>query len=179
MKKGSNKSFKKKLELILWFLLRFNLLAIPLYLAIYSNFSFLPLQTLFAQMAAGILKEQDYAVQQTDQILTISADNTIYSIDMSWDSTGWKSLYALAALVLAVPASNLKSKLRFLAIGLPAIFILNLFRIVTTILIALNFGFQYFDIVHTVLWREGLIVAVVVLWYVWLKRERIIKYYIR
>ena len=179
MKKGSNNSFQKKLKLILWFLLRFNLLAIPLYLAIYSNFSFQPLQTLFAQMTADILKAQDYVVQQNNQILTIPAGNTIYSIDVSWDSTGWKSLYALAALVLAVPASTINNKLRFLAIGLPTIFILNLLRIVTTISIALNFGFQYFDIVHTVLWREGLIIAVVVLWYVWLKRERIIKYYIR
>jgi len=165
---------KNRLKFILWFLLRFNLLAIPLYLAIYTDFSFLPLQTLIAQITAAILKIQGYNIIQNNQTMLTDVDGSIYSIEVSWDSTGWKSLYALAALVMAVSASNIKNKLKFLSMGLPMIFVLNLIRILTTILIALNFGFQYFEIVHTLLWREGLIIAVVVLWYFWLKREKII-----
>ena len=165
---------KNRLKFILWFLLRFNLLAIPLYLAIYTDFSFPPLQTLITQITATILKIQGYNIIQNDQMMLMNVDDSIYSIEVSWDSTGWKSLYALAALVMAVPTSNIKSKLKFLSMGLPMIFVLNLIRILTTILIALNFGFQYFEIVHTLLWREGLIIAVVALWYFWLKKETII-----
>lgn len=165
---------KNRLKFILWFLLRFNLLAIPLYLAIYTDFSFPPLQTSIAQITAAILKIQGYNIIQNNQTMLTDVDGSIYSIEVSWDSTGWKSLYALAALVMAVSASNIKNKLKFLSMGLPMIFVLNLIRILTTILIALNFGFQYFEIVHTLLWREGLIIAVVVLWYFWLKREKII-----
>jgi len=163
---------KNRLKLIVWFLLRFNLLAIPLYIVIYTNSSFLPLQVLIAQITTVLLKAQGYDVIQNNQIITASVDNSLHNIEVSWDSTGWKSLYALFALVMAVPASNIKSKLKFLSMGLPIIFTLNLFRVLTTILIALNFGFQYFDIVHTFLWREGLIIAVVLIWYFWLRKEK-------
>ncbi|MBI4010605.1 MAG: exosortase/archaeosortase family protein [Candidatus Aenigmarchaeota archaeon] len=163
---------KNKLKFVLSFLLRFNLLAIPLYLVIYSNFSFQPLQTLIAQIITGLLKAQNYNIIQNNDMIITNINDITYNIEVSWDSTGWKSLYALFALVMAVPASNIKSKLRFLSVGLPAIFMLNLIRVLTTILIAINYGFQYFDVVHTLLWREGLIIAVVLLWYFWLAREK-------
>ena len=160
---------KTRLKFILWFLLRFNLLSIPLYIAIYTGLSFLPMQIFLAQVTTEILKAQDYNLVQSEQMIVVNADNSFYTIEVSWDSTGWKSLYALFALVVAVPAINMTDKLRFLSIGLPTIFILNLIRITTTILVALNLGFQYFDIVHTILWREGLILAVVLLWYFWVR----------
>ena len=163
---------RKRLESVLWFLVRFNLLAIPLYLAIYTNFSFPPLQVLIAQITSAFLKSLGYDVVQNNQNMILGIGSNFYNIDVSWDSTGWKSLYALFALVIAVPNSNLKSKLSFLSLGLPAVFVLNLFRIVTTILTALNFGFQYFDLVHIFLWREGLIAVVVLLWYAWLRKEK-------
>ena len=165
---------KTRLKFILRFLLIFNLLSIPLYIAIYTGLSFLPLQIFLAQITTEILKAQDYNLVQSGQMIVVNVDDSFYTIEVSWDSTGWKSLYALFALVVAVPAINMTDKLRFLSIGLPAIFILNLIRIATTVLVALNFGFQYFDIVHTVLWREGLILAVVLLWYFWVKGKRII-----
>ena len=52
------------------------------------------------------------------------------------------------------------------------LFLLNFVRIVSTILFSLKFGFQYLDIVHTFLWREGLILAVVCVWYLWLKKTK-------
>jgi hypothetical protein len=39
-------------------------------------------------------------------------------------------------------------------------------------LIALKFGWQYLDVVHNFLWREGLILAVVLIWYIWLRKEK-------
>lgn len=179
MRKKRKNLFQAKLKTVAWFLFRFNLLAIPLYLAIFTGFSFQPLQTFLAQITAAALQSQGHHADQNNQILVVAKGDNVYTIEISWDSTGWKSLYALFALVFAFPGSIIDRKLRFLAVGLPVIFILNLLRILTTIYVMLTFGFRYFDVVHTLLWREGLIIAVVLIWYVWLRKERIIKYYIR
>ena len=163
---------KNNLKLILWFLVRFNILAIPLYAILYLNLSFESLQSLIAQIIGILLKLFGYSIAQNNYVISTLVGNTIQNIEVSFDSTGWKSLYALMALVLAVPKMDLGKKLKFLLVGLPSVFILNLLRILTTIVIALEFGFQYFDVVHLFLWREGLIIAVIAIWYVWLKRER-------
>ncbi len=162
---------RNKLKLIILFLLRFNILAIPLYAIIYLNLSFEPLQALIAQITGALLKLLGYGIVQNNHTITTSIGNVIQNIEVSFDSTGWKSLYALIALALAVPRINLYEKLKFLIVGLPILFALNILRILTTILVALEFGLQYFDMVHLFLWREGLIIAVVVLWYLWLRKE--------
>lgn len=173
MDKRLRRMFRKKnLKTVLSFLIVFNLLSIPIYLVIITDYSFQPLQGMVASITTALLEVQGYSIVQNGQFMVVAAGNGIYRVEVSWDSTGWKSVYALFALVMATPVSTLWKKLRFLAIGLPAIFALNIARIVTTMLIAITLGFQYFDIVHTVLWREGLIIAVVLVWYIWLKKEK-------
>jgi exosortase/archaeosortase family protein len=81
----------------------------------------------------------------------------------------------LSALTIATPFATMKRKAKFLAISLPLLFILNFIRILTTIVIAINYGFKYFEVVHMFLWREGLIFLIVILWYVWLRKENIIR----
>jgi exosortase/archaeosortase family protein len=163
---------RKKLEAVAWFLIKFNLLAIPLYLILYFNLSFSPLQTFFATLSHSTLNVFGYNVTQDGFWLTTSTDNGIQRIQISWDSSGWKSMYALAALVIATPVSNISRKLRFIPIGILIIFLLNYLRITSTILISLIFGFNYFEIVHVFLWREGLIFAVVAIWYLWFRKEK-------
>ncbi len=158
---------RKKLVTILIFLIKFNLLAIPMYIIMYLDLTLPPLQVFLADMTEKILTSLGYSVARQDQFLTLSN----ITIDISMDCTGWKSMYALAALTIATP-SIWKKKLRFLVIGLPAIFLLNFIRIVTTIIFALQFGLQYLEIVHTLFWREGLILAVVVAWFLWLRTVR-------
>jgi exosortase/archaeosortase family protein len=65
----------------------------------------------------------------------------------------------------------MKDKLKFLAIGLPVLFVLNFLRIATTILVSVIYGFKYFEIVHIFLWREGLIAAVLIIWCLWLRQK--------
>lgn len=158
---------EKKLKTILWFLIKFNLLAIPLYIILFLNISFESLQILIAYITNETLKLFGYLTTQDGYFITTLIGNKYQLIEISWDSTGWKSLYALTALTLATPVV-LKKKLKFLLIGLPALFLINYIRIVSTLLVAFTYGFQYFDIVHLILWREGLIIAVVVLWYLWI-----------
>ncbi len=172
-KMHKKKHLNERLKTLLWFLIKFNLLAIPLYIILFLNLSYEPLQSFFASITYGTLKLFNYNVAVDSYRISVLMGDQLVQIDISWDSTGWKSLYALFALVIATPISTYNKKLRFLLIGLPAIFVLNFIRILTTILISLNFGFQYFDIVHTILWREGLILAVVGIWYYWLWKEKV------
>ena len=167
---------RKKLWAAVLFLVKFNLLAIPMYLVLWLNLSYPPLQTFLTGLVYNNLKLMGYGVElinsPSSSVPLISFSDQLPKIQISWDSTGWKTIYALLALTLATPYSNLKGKVRFLAIGIPALLLLNYIRIITTILISLNFGFQYFNIVHTLLWREGLILAVVAIWYLWLKKVK-------
>lgn len=166
---------KKELKTVAWFLVKFNLLAIPLYTVLYLNLSFPLLQTFFATLSYNTIKIFGYNVTQDGFWLTTFTENGVQKIEISWDSTGWKSMYALAALVIATPISNFFRKLRFIPIGILMIFLINYLRITSTILISLKFGFHYFDIVHLFLWREGLILAVVAIWYLWFRKERYIR----
>jgi exosortase/archaeosortase family protein len=171
-KKKKNLKLRKRLIMVAWFLIIFNILAIPLYIVMYFNLSYPPLQNFLAAASEPAIKLFGY---QTSLVYSpycnaksISLPEFGKEICISWDSTGWKSMYALAALGIATPFIAWRKKLKFIAIWVPAVFVINYLRIVTTILIALRFGFQYFNVVHTILWREGLILLIVAIWSVWI-----------
>lgn len=161
-----------RLASVLIFLVTFNLLAVPLYIAIYANLSFEPLKELNARMVSATLNFFGYDSYSDGSTLNLVSNGILQKIDISWDSTGWKSMYAIAALILATPISKISRKIKFAAIGMAIIFFINYLRISSTILISANFGFNLFDIIHTVLWREGLILAVVGVWLVWMRMEK-------
>lgn len=163
---------ERKLLTVLLFLVEFNLLAIPMYLVIYLNLSFQPLQDFLAALTKNSLVLLGYPATQEGSLVITANQNQFYSIDVSWDSTGWKSMYALLALAIATPIKSWKKKLKFVSIAIPTIFLLNFLRLLTTILVALFYGLQYFEFVHTLLWREGLILAVVCIWGFWLWNEK-------
>jgi exosortase/archaeosortase family protein len=152
------------------FLLVFNLLAIPMYAILLTDASFPPLQEFLASAVTYALNNQGIsAVASGTFISIVDAQNAIRSVQVSFDSTGWKSLYALAALVIATPIPNFRNKLKFLAFGLPGIFTLNFLRIWSTLWYSVVFGWQNFDVIHLFLWREGLIAVVLLFWFFWLR----------
>ncbi len=153
------------------FLVTFNLLAIPLYIAIYTSFTFQPLQELNAQLLYLTMELLGYDVSLDGSSVYLLSESESKRIDVSWDSTGWKSMYAIAALIIATPMSTLSRKIKPVLLGIGAVFVLNYLRITTTVLVSANFGFDLFDIIHTFLWREGLILAVVAFWLLWFRRE--------
>lgn len=180
VKKKKSIFTRNKLKTVAWFLVKFNLLAIPMYLVLYFGVYYSPLQSFLTAISRPFIELFGYDTDLVDQdfcnVQAISGPNFEKPICISWDSTGWKSMYALAALTIATPLIAWKKKLKFLCIGIPLVFLLNYIRIVSTIVIALKYGFQYFDVVHTVLWRDGLILLIVVILFVWLRR---IKYNIQ
>ncbi|MBI2542709.1 MAG: exosortase/archaeosortase family protein [Candidatus Aenigmarchaeota archaeon] len=161
-----------RLNDVLIFLVVFNILAVPLYVALYTDFSIGAVQELNAKLLYGTLKALGYQVETKDAMVYLISDGTPRFIEISWDSTGWKSMYAVAALIIATPISVMSRKVRFIALGILSMFVLNYFRITTTVLISAVYGFQAFDLVHTILWREALIVSVVAFWVIWLAMEK-------
>jgi exosortase/archaeosortase family protein len=165
---------RKRLESVVWFLIRFNVLAIPLYVVMYLGLTFAPMQDAIAYISHGILSAMGYSLLLSGNLIYGVVGNQPIEITVSWDSTGWKSLYALAALVLATPVKGYVGKLKFLALALPTIFAINVARILTTLLVSFEFGLENFQLVHDFLWSGGMIAAVVALWLVWLRKKRII-----
>ncbi len=155
----------EKLKLALWFLIKVNILAIPLYLITYFGYSVPELQNLWAAALSQSLSSLGYETAVEGNIVGVKVGNTIHQIEFSWDSTGWKSLYALAALVFASGVSTFRGKLRFLAFGLPLILFVNFLRVDTSSLILLNFGIDYFKQFHDILWGGLMVVFVLALWY--------------
>lgn len=162
----------EKLKNVFIFLIKLNLLAIPLYAIIYYNFSFEPLQNFVASVSFWILKVLGYDFSLEGNSLYIFVGSAFMQIQISWDSTGWKSLYILAALIVATPGREWKGKFLFILLSLPAVFAINIARIITTITTSLHFGLQYFDFLHLFLWRAVSIAVVLVFWYAFLKREK-------
>ncbi|HKZ45375.1 MAG TPA: exosortase/archaeosortase family protein [archaeon] len=161
---------RRKLLLgILWFLIKLNILVIPLYLLMAMNLSFPQFQSGLASALGSALSFLGYPTIVKDFYIGISSGYTVATFEINLDCTGWKSMYALTALAIATPMDQ-KRKLKFLAIALPFIFALNYARILTTIVLSFRYGFQYLEVVHTFLWREGLIFAVLATWYIWLRR---------
>ncbi|MEM7821338.1 MAG: exosortase/archaeosortase family protein [Candidatus Aenigmatarchaeota archaeon] len=149
------------------FLLRLNILLIPLYLSFFLNISFPHIQIFLANIITRVLVGLGYNSKTEGYFITIFSGENV-NIEINADCTGWKSIYTLTALIIATPYSSLNKKIFFLIISLPSLFFLNFIRILSTILLSLIFGLQYFETVHNLLWREGMIAIVLLIWYFWL-----------
>jgi len=164
---------RRKLLATLIFSIKLNLLVIPLYILIYLDFSLPSLQNFLAYLISLTLSSLKFPVASEGKnifiFLTESESYRIIHFEISMDCTGWKSMYLLTALVFA-SSFELKKNLKFLAITLPFLFIINFLRIVSTIAIALIFGFEFFEVTHNILWREGMVFIVVIIWYLWLRK---------
>lgn len=161
-----------RLVSVLTFLILFNLLAIPLYIALYTDFSIPALQELNAKMASATLNLFGHKTSTDGISINLLLEGIAQRIEISWDSTGWKSMYATATLILVTPISTILRRIKSAIIGVAIIFLINYLRVTTTILISAKFGFSFFDVIHTVLWREGLILAVVGVWLIWMRMEK-------
>ena len=157
---------KKIVKEIFWFLLKFNLLLIPFYAVIYFDIDFYLLQELFASFIGSVLKLR-YSVDVSGFFIYVED----LAIDISRDCIGWKSVYSLFALVLASPG-KLKDKFRFLVLWVPVIFVVNIIRVLVTIVVGLEFGINYLELLHNIVWQEVMILSIVGVWYLWLRKVK-------
>lgn len=155
-----------RLKSAFWFLIKLNLLAIPLYATTYLDYSVPQLQHAWAAMLSQSLQSFGYETALDGSMIAVKDGSTIRQVEFSWDSTGWKSLYAMFALTFASGVGTLRQKIRFLAFALLLVMFVNFLRVDTTLLIALNLGFGLFDFVHVFLWGGLMTGFVIATWYV-------------
>ncbi|MFH8108913.1 MAG: archaeosortase/exosortase family protein, partial [Candidatus Aenigmatarchaeota archaeon] len=108
---------KDELLQILLFFVKLNLLAIPLYILLYINFSYEPLQHLVTFLSYKILRAVGFELAMDKTRLIFAKGFELNFVDIDMDCTGWKSLYALIALTLATPSMSWKKKSIFLSIS--------------------------------------------------------------
>lgn len=155
------KTLRKKLLKTLMFLVKFNLLAIPLYIVMWLNLSLPVLQNFLSYAAVTVINSIGYKIDPNN-------------IEITMDCIGWKSMYVLTALVFATAKSDVKNKIKFLLFSLPVVFIINFARIISIILVAISYGLEAGMAVDSFLWSSGMIAVVLIIWYLWLRDKIII-----
>jgi exosortase/archaeosortase family protein len=153
---------------VLKFLVKFNLFAVPLYLILIANLRLELLETFTADITSAILNSMGILLERAGNYIIVPVANGSWGAFINWDCTGWKSFLALFALVMASDF-HLKNRLKGLAVLLPALFVINIARIVFMFWFVNAFDLAYFDAVHAVIWSWGLIAAILVLWFLWMR----------
>ncbi|MEM5875232.1 MAG: archaeosortase/exosortase family protein [Candidatus Aenigmatarchaeota archaeon] len=158
---------KTKIDLIfLEFLVVLLLFLIPFYFLIIYNFevrSFKVFQAKLVSLAFSILGINVY----TEENFVI-LNNSFFEI--SWDSTGWKSIYILIALILATPV-RFKRKYKYIIVAIFATILVNLSRILITIYSTVFFGVE-FKFLHIFLWRYFMGVYVLTFWFLFIYNQK-------
>ena len=81
--------------------------------------------------------------------------------------TAIELLLVFSALVLVCPVS-LRARAFALLLGIPTLCVLNLIRILSLLLIGMDFP-QYLDIAHLMIWQTIMVVAAFLMWLFWLR----------
>ena len=159
----------RKLLKVLKFFVKFNLIAIPLYIVILLDLRLVELQQLTAWMTYGIL---DYAGADpiiNGYLISIPINHGTWAAIINWDCTGWKSMLAFFALVMATDLP-LKRKMYGLVL-IPVIYVINIARIFFMFFYVRTFDLANYQFVHTIVWSWGLILIILVLWVYWLRHD--------
>lgn len=163
------RELNKKLLKILLFLVKFNLFAIPLYLVILSGFQFEQLMEATAGIVYSMLKLTGIEASIENIAITVPTKEGIFVASIDWDCTGWKSMFALFALIFATDFP-IRRKLAGMVL-LPVVYFINLIRIWFMFYFVSAFGTDYYSIIHAFIWSWGLLAAVMILWIIWMKKD--------
>lgn len=159
----------KKLLRTAKFLVKFNIFAIPLYVILLSEWTLPALQRAIADMTMYMLTAAGMDPSINDLIISIPVRNGNWGAVINWDCTGWKSMLAFFALVMATDYGPKRKALGLLL--LPVIFVINLARIFFMFFYVKTFDLAYYETVHALVWSWGLIILILALWLVWMKYD--------
>jgi len=159
---------QQRLWSLLKFLLIFNLLAIPLHLILFFEVDFYPLAFIERSQVSFFLQlfGVPHSLQDVVGLPAINVNDNLLAIGEA--CTSIRSLLAFAALVIASPRSWVDKKRAI--VFLPIIYLANVFRIATLAVISLSYP-SMFDLIHTLLWREGLVFLMLFLWVYWFSKS--------
>lgn len=154
--------FQLKIYQAIFFLFKFSFFSLPLYALLWLEWNPVWLRSFNASVSSGVLS---FLGIQAKHVGTKVVSESLL-LDVSTDSTGWKSFFALSALIFSAEKGN-KQKLLGVIISLPAIFSVNLLRIVSMVFLVEVYKVSY-ELLHTLLWRWGLTLFILVFWLTWL-----------
>jgi exosortase/archaeosortase family protein len=149
------------------FLVRFNIFAVPLYIILITGIKFEPLMQFTTYMAFELLRFTSIDAHLRNNIISVPVSNGNFGAYVSWDSTAWKSMLALAALVFAT-TFPLRKKLMGLLL-VPIVYLVNIVRIWFMFFIV-TIDVSYFELAHITIWSWGLIFTILLLWALWMKK---------
>ncbi len=128
---------------------------------------------LFETGIAAFVMRLFYPGIQSDGILlgnlVVSGEYTSFGISIDPLCSGYFGVAAIAALFLALPGIGWKKRKKCLLVGVPAIFAINLLRIIGVIFIAALFGFASFIFAHAILFKADLIFFIILLFFLCLQ----------
>lgn len=158
----SVKKIKPLLPKILKFFLTLIVLAIPFYLLLNLEPYFLFLQDVAAINVQTFLELIGLEVSRESYLVFLMGKG----LEVAPACIGWRSIAVFLAIVIATP---LKKKNYWLALGLtPILYGFNIFRLSTS-LITFVLAPGLFDAVHGFLWKYGMTLLVLGLWWYWFK----------
>jgi exosortase/archaeosortase family protein len=144
-----------------------------------SSFSLFWFENVFSKSVSATLRLQGVHVVETTGLETNGLSMPVLVVEglenpvgIGRACTGYRSILALLALIFAVPGIGLLRKASAFLKFLPVMVIVNYLRVYSTIVLGILFGDEFFNVVHTFLWREGLIIVIILLWTYWLKSQR-------
>ena len=120
----------------------------------------------FTARATGAILNLFGASAQVDGTLVSSPD---YSINIVTECTGLVPMAIVVCAVLAYPATW-KQKGIGAALGIAAIFVLNLARTSSLFVIGSHFSPSFFNTAHFLIWQPVMIVVAIVLWLFWVEK---------
>jgi exosortase/archaeosortase family protein len=125
------------------------------------------LQALYAELVSHLLEALGDATHTGIQIGYNGVDYII-----SQDCLGWKSWFALSGLMASSFNKAPRWRLIGIAGGLAAVAALNTVRVISTVVLA-DAGLG-FNILHTVTWRWGMTLSVLLLWITWYRKDNLL-----
>ena len=111
----------------------------------------------FALGMLGVPASLDGAVINADGFLAVVAA----------ECTAIEFILVFGAAVIVWPVS-LKSRIRALLLGVPTLCALNLARVITLLLIGIDYP-ERFDTAHFAVWQTAMAVAALAIWLLWLR----------
>jgi len=167
-KKGRKLGGRGTRTLVLRFLIFMILFVVAEYLLLYvlppESFRVAPV-SFTARLFFRVLKLLGFSVSLSGAVIQLKH----ISLEIVYECTGVFAFFILSGAILAYPSRGWHKLLGHI-VGLPAVFILNIVRLVLLAVIGEYFSRPVFDFVHEYLWQITFIVVVLLLWVLWIDR---------
>jgi len=155
---------RNKVTIKAWAIFVGAILGFILTFPIYDGFFARVLPPIIARSTGFIISIFGAKVQVSGTVIS----SPLFSVEVIPACTGLFPTVIFISAVLAYPC-KLKEKLIGIGLGIPAIFLVNLVRMVSLFYVGAYFP-QIFEATHLLFWQSLIIIAAVLLWLLWVQK---------